>query len=61
MKRALAVALLLLSFAMAALADGGGLPPGTATKPPKPSIVVLADGGGLPPTATKPPHPGIAV
>jgi hypothetical protein len=35
MKRILAVALLLISFASAALADGSGTrPPGTSTKPP---------------------------
>jgi hypothetical protein len=35
MKRVLAIAFLLMSFASVAFADGGGLPPrGTTTKPP---------------------------
>jgi hypothetical protein len=35
MKRILAVALLLLSFATAALADGGGMPPAGAANSPR--------------------------
>jgi hypothetical protein len=46
MKRILAVALLVMSFASVALADGSGLPP---VKPLKASIVTVADGSGLPP------------
>jgi hypothetical protein len=64
MKRAFAVTLLLMSFASLALADGPGMPPtGSATKPPKPGIVLLADGPGMPPTgsATKPPKPDVTV
>jgi hypothetical protein len=39
MKRILAVALLLMSFASLAFADGSGQrPPGTATKPPQANI-----------------------
>jgi hypothetical protein len=51
MKRALAVALLLMTFASIALADGSGLPP-TQKKPPKPTTVQMADGSGLPPATT---------
>jgi hypothetical protein len=46
MKKIFAVALLLMSFASVAFADGSGLPP---VKPLKTSIVTLADGSGLPP------------
>ena len=54
MKRAFAVTLLLMSFASLALADGPGMPPtGSATKPPKPGIVLLADGPGMPPGPIK--------
>lgn len=58
MKRALAVALLLMSFTSVALADGSGPPPSsTANKPPKP-FVQLVDGSGPPPVSTqKPPKP----
>jgi hypothetical protein len=52
MKRMFAVALLVVSFASVALADGSGMPPTTSTKPPKPAVVQLADGGGMPPTGT---------
>lgn len=62
MKRILAVALLLMSFASAALTDGSGGPPippvkGNATKLAQTGVVLLADGGGEPPIkgATKPP------
>ena len=54
----LAVALLLLSFASVALADGGGQKPpvnGTPTNPPSVAAIQLADGGGR-----KPPASGIA-
>jgi hypothetical protein len=54
MKQVLAVALLMMSFASVALADGPGLPPSGTTKPPKP-FVQMADGPGLPPA--KPPKP----
>jgi hypothetical protein len=55
MKRALAVTLLLMSFASVALADGPGLPPIGNTA--KPAAVILADGPGLPPAAqTKQPN-----
>jgi hypothetical protein len=49
MKRVLAVALLLLTFASAALADGPGMspPPGGPVGPPKPGL--LADGPGISP------------
>jgi hypothetical protein len=40
MKRILAIALLLLSFASAAFADGPGLPPVKPTKPPMARLVV---------------------
>jgi hypothetical protein len=57
MKRALTVALLLMSFASLALADGPDLPP-TIKKLPVPGIMRLADGPDLPPGApTKPPKP----
>jgi hypothetical protein len=50
MKRFLAVALLLLSFASAAFADGSGDPPArNVAKPAKPGAVLLADGSDLPP------------
>jgi hypothetical protein len=59
-----AVALLLMSFASVAFADGGGLPPvkgGIVTStdgsgPRPPATTTFADGGGLPPkgTTTKP-------
>ncbi len=39
MKRAFTVALLLLSFATAALADGIGLPPEKPPKPPQAAVV----------------------
>jgi len=38
MKRAIAIALLFLSFASAALADGGGLPPSRASNPPRAEV-----------------------
>jgi len=38
MKRIIAVALLLLSFTTAALADGGGLPPSRASNPPRAEV-----------------------
>jgi hypothetical protein len=62
MKRALAVTLLLMSFATVALADGSGLPPAhTTTNSPKPATVQLADGSGLPPdTPTKLPQPNVS-
>ncbi len=63
MKRALAVALLLMSFGSIALADGGGNAP-PPSKPPKP-VVLLADGGGNAPppspNVTKPPRPSLAL
>jgi hypothetical protein len=43
MKKVLAVALLIVSFASVAFADGSGLPP------VKGGIVTLTDGSGLPP------------
>jgi hypothetical protein len=44
MKRVLAVALLLLTFASAALADGIGLPPaGKTPKPHQAGVVRVAD------------------
>jgi hypothetical protein len=50
MTRILAVALLLLSFASAAFADGPGLPPcKSEAKPLKLGAVILADGSDLPP------------
>jgi hypothetical protein len=52
MKQLLAVALLLLSFASAALADGPGLPPTGGANPPKPDVVQLADGPDLPPAVS---------
>jgi hypothetical protein len=66
MKRIFAVALLLISFASVALADGGGQipPPSSATLPagtmvadgggqiPPPARIIVADGGGqIPPPA----------
>jgi hypothetical protein len=53
MKRIFAIALLLLSFASAALADGSGDPP-LPSKPGKAGIVLLADGPMLPPPPSKP-------
>jgi hypothetical protein len=47
MKRVLAIALLLASFALSAFADGPGLPP--VEKKPASGDVLLADGPGLPP------------
>ena len=51
MKRVFAVTLLLMSFASVAFADGPGTapPPGQATKPVKPALLVLADGPGTAP------------
>jgi len=57
MKRILAVALLLLSFATAALADGPFLPPGTTGNPPKLIVAPPADGPFLPPTTGEPTKP----
>jgi hypothetical protein len=59
MKRALAVALLLMSFAAVAFADGsGGAPPPTQqTKPQKPAVIPLADGSGGAPPPAKPVKP----
>jgi hypothetical protein len=58
MKWALAVTLLLVSFAPVALADGPGMSPPSATATtPKPAL--LADGPGMSPpsaTATAPPQ-----
>jgi hypothetical protein len=51
MKRALAVTLLLMSFASVALADGPDLPPANAERLLKPSVVLLADGPDLPPAS----------
>jgi hypothetical protein len=60
MKRALAVALLLMSLGSVALADGSGPPPSnTTTNPPKPANIQLADGSGLPPATTKLPQPNV--
>jgi hypothetical protein len=57
MKWAFAVALLLMSFASMAMADGSGLPP-VIKKPPAPATIQLADGSGLPPgTPRKPTKP----
>jgi len=54
MKRIFAVGLLMLWFASAALADGGGPKP-NVTKPPHTSTVIVADGGGpKPPSASFP-------
>jgi hypothetical protein len=50
MSKIFAVALLLVSFASIALADGSGPPP---TKPPKTVFALMIDGSGPPPT--KPP------
>ncbi len=67
MKRIFAVALLLLSFASAALADGGGWEPpnpGKATKPPIVGVQFAEGPGGMPPpelgTAAKPPIVSVA-
>ena len=56
MKRILGVALFLMSFASAALADGPGLPPppGKSPKALKAGVVLLADGPGLPPPPGEP-------
>jgi hypothetical protein len=55
MKRILAVALLLLSFASVALADGGMIPPAAdSTKQPNVGVVLLADRPFLPPTGLIP-------
>jgi hypothetical protein len=54
MKRALAVALLLMSFASIAVADGPDLPP-VSKKPPVPGILRLTDGPDLPPGAPNKP------
>jgi hypothetical protein len=59
MKRAFAVALLLMSFASMAMADGSGLPP-VLKKPPVPVTIQLADGSGLPPGAPKKPTKPLA-
>jgi hypothetical protein len=51
MKQILAVALLLLSLASVAMADGGGQKPPvnrTLTNPPSVAAIQLADGGGGP-------------
>jgi hypothetical protein len=50
MKRALSVALFLISLATVALADGPGIPPTGATTHAKIGILKLADGPGIPPT-----------
>jgi hypothetical protein len=57
MKRALAVALLLMSFGSVALADGPGMSPpsGNSTKPLKP--VLSADGPGMSPPTGNPGKP----
>ena len=59
MKRALAVALLVMSFAAVALADGSDpIPP--VIKPPKPpaaSLIRLTDGSDPIPPIAKPPKP----
>jgi hypothetical protein len=49
MKRALSVALFLISLATVALADGPGIPPTGAAADAKIGIVKLADGPGIPP------------
>jgi hypothetical protein len=55
MKKIFAVALLLLSFASAAMADGGMLPPPSQpANPLKAGVVQLSDGGMLPPPPSKP-------
>ena len=54
MKRVFAVAVLLVSLASAAFADGPGLPP---AKPPKAQVVLVADGPFLPPAT--PPKAGV--
>lgn len=57
MKRALAIAFLLMSLASIALADGSGPPPDLSPQPRKPPAIQLADGSGPPPDVTvkKPP------
>jgi hypothetical protein len=67
MKRVIVVALLLLSFASVALADGGGgpviCPQGGSQCQPIGGVVLLADGSGGPPvngTPTKPPQWSLA-
>jgi hypothetical protein len=50
MKRLFAIALLLMSFASAALADGPGQkPPGNATSLHQTAVVLLTDGSGQKP------------
>jgi hypothetical protein len=62
MKRALAVTLLMISFASVALADGSGgaPPPAQQTKPRKPAVVLLTDGSGGAPPPTRPVKPAEA-
>jgi len=58
MKRILGVALLLMSFASVALADGSGLPPVKSTQP-QTSVDQLADGSGLPPVKSTQPQANV--
>lgn len=62
MKKIFAVALLLLSFAGAAMADGPFLPPPPTerSKPALTAVVQMADGPMLPPPPSKPPEGMIA-
>jgi hypothetical protein len=57
MKRALAIAFLVMSLVSIAVADGSGPPPDLGPQPRKPPAIQLADGSGPPPnpTAKKPP------
>jgi hypothetical protein len=56
MKRALAVAWLVIALGSIALADGSGPPPDLGPQPRKPPMVQLADGSGPPPaTPTRKP------
>jgi hypothetical protein len=60
MKRNFAVALLMMSFASLALADGSDIPPRKLVKPPQVGLVQLADGSDIPPKKQiKPPTAGM--
>jgi hypothetical protein len=61
MKRALAVAFLVMSIASVALADGSGPPPPTTKKPPTINLPIFSDGSGLPPAGKKPPIVGVGL